>query len=201
MKQKESAPSAIGKIFYILMMIIFLIAIALFAYYIFLNLPRDPQELEVSTSPTIQETITSDVNQFYPNMKFNHNQITYFIDPNCNFLKKTNMDFESFRNYCLAKNGVTEDYPFKGEAVWMKVMGKMFAMANVTELKMDGEIVAPFHFINLKCDPEKAEQLRESFDAIQPSFLADTFKYLTSNQLQNQKKINYYPCGVTVTVL
>jgi predicted DNA-binding protein (MmcQ/YjbR family) len=77
------------------------------------------------------------------------------------------MDFETFRNYCLAKKGVTEDYPFKGEAVWMKVKGKMFAMANVLELKMEGELVEPFHFINLKCEPEKeAEQLRESHAAI-----------------------------------
>ncbi|MBX2841792.1 MAG: MmcQ/YjbR family DNA-binding protein [Flammeovirgaceae bacterium] len=80
------------------------------------------------------------------------------------------MIFEDFRNYCLAKNGVTEDYPFKGEAVWMKVSGKMFALANVEELKMGVEKVPPFHFINLKCDPEKAIELREKHPAIQPGW-------------------------------
>ena len=49
--------------------------------------------------------------------------------------------------------GVTEAYPMKGEVVWMKVSGKMFAMTNVKTLKMDGEMVSPFHFVNLKCDP------------------------------------------------
>lgn len=80
------------------------------------------------------------------------------------------MNIEQFRDYCLAKPGVTENYPFKGEAVWMKVLGKMFAMANVTELKMDGEMVAPFHFMNLKCDPERAEELRASHPAIRPGW-------------------------------
>lgn len=80
------------------------------------------------------------------------------------------MNFETFRAYCLAKKGVTEDYPFKGEAVWMKVMGKMFAMANVMELKMDGVMVEPFHFVNLKCNPEKSEALREQYGAIQPGW-------------------------------
>ena len=80
------------------------------------------------------------------------------------------MNLETFRNYCLSKKGVEENYPFKGEAVWMKVKGKMFAMANVMELKMDGEIVPPFHFINLKCEPEKALELRESHAAIQPGW-------------------------------
>ncbi|WP_020527707.1 MmcQ/YjbR family DNA-binding protein [Flexithrix dorotheae] len=80
------------------------------------------------------------------------------------------MTFESFRSYCLAKKGVTEDYPFKGESVWMKVMGKMFALANVEEFKMGQELVPPFHFINLKCEPEKAIELREKYPAIQPGW-------------------------------
>lgn len=77
------------------------------------------------------------------------------------------MTFDQFNAYCLAKKGVTVDYPFKGEAAWFKVMGKMFALANVTELKMGKEMVGPFHFINLKCDPDRAEALREQYEAVQ----------------------------------
>ncbi|MCB0608067.1 MAG: MmcQ/YjbR family DNA-binding protein [Lewinellaceae bacterium] len=83
------------------------------------------------------------------------------------------MDLETFRQYCLSKPGVEESYPFKGEAVWMKVGGKLFGMANVTEMRMDGEFVPPFHFMNLKCDPEKAAALREQFPAIQPGWHQD----------------------------
>ncbi len=78
------------------------------------------------------------------------------------------MNLEEFNNYCLSKTGVTADYPFKGEAVWMKVMGKMFAMTNVLELKFGPELVAPFHFINLKCEPEKAVNLREQYHVTSP---------------------------------
>ena len=42
----------------------------------------------------------------------------------------------------------------------------MFSLVNATEMTMDGEIVPPFHFANLKCDPEKALELRESHAAI-----------------------------------
>ena len=80
------------------------------------------------------------------------------------------MTLESFKNYCLAKPGVEDHYPFRGECAWMKVGGKMFGMVNVTELKMGDEIVPPFHFANLKCNPEKAEELRASHAAIRPGW-------------------------------
>jgi predicted DNA-binding protein (MmcQ/YjbR family) len=80
------------------------------------------------------------------------------------------LNLEDFKSYCTAKKGVEENYPFKGEAVWMKVMGKMFAMANVQAIKMDKIIVEPFHFVNVKCDPERAVGLREKFGAIIPAW-------------------------------
>ena len=80
------------------------------------------------------------------------------------------MDFDQFNEYCLSKPGVEVSYPFKGEAAWMKVMGKMFAMANVLSLKMDEKMVDPFHFINVKCDPDKAINLREKFGAVIPAW-------------------------------
>lgn len=80
------------------------------------------------------------------------------------------MNQQAFIDYCLGKPGVEANYPFKGEAVWMKVMGKMFAMANVESLQMEGEMVPPFHFINVKCDPERAVELRETHQAIRPGW-------------------------------
>jgi predicted DNA-binding protein (MmcQ/YjbR family) len=70
------------------------------------------------------------------------------------------MDIEQFRNYCLSKKGVHEDFPFGDETLVMKVMGKIFALAN-----LDGTLS-----LNLKCDPEKAVELRERFTAVRPGY-------------------------------
>lgn len=70
------------------------------------------------------------------------------------------MDIESIRNYCLLKNGVTEELPFDEDSPVYKVMGKIFVIASLT----------PPYSINLKCDPEKAMELRERYDAVTPGY-------------------------------
>lgn len=70
------------------------------------------------------------------------------------------MDIETFRNYCIEKPGVTEAFPFDENTLVFKVMGKMFALADVED----------FDGINLKCDPEKAVELREKYEGIQPGY-------------------------------
>lgn len=70
------------------------------------------------------------------------------------------MDIESYRTYCLSKKGVTEEFPFDNETLVFKVMGKMFALTSVTN----------FSSINLKCDPEEAIGLRETYEAVQPGY-------------------------------
>jgi len=80
------------------------------------------------------------------------------------------MTLDEFSAYCQSKPGVTADYPMKGDAVWLKVGGKLFAMTNVRSLKMDGDMVAPFHFINLKCDPARAVALRCEHAGIKPAW-------------------------------
>jgi predicted DNA-binding protein (MmcQ/YjbR family) len=70
------------------------------------------------------------------------------------------LNIEDFRNHCLSKKGVTEEFPFGEETLVYKVMGKMFALTDV-----DG-----FESINLKCDPEEAALLRERHDAVQPGY-------------------------------
>ena len=66
------------------------------------------------------------------------------------------MDIETFRNYCLAKKGVTEELPFGPDTLVFKVMGKIFTFAALDE--------APLR-VNLKCDPERALQLREEHES------------------------------------
>lgn len=80
------------------------------------------------------------------------------------------MTLDSFLDYCMAKPGVTQEYPFNGDCAWLKVAGKMFALVNVSEMKMGIEEVPSFYFANLKCDPEKAIELREEFEAIEPGW-------------------------------
>ena len=70
------------------------------------------------------------------------------------------MNIEEFRDYCLSKKGVTEETPFGPENLVFKVMGKMFAITNIDN----------FDFINLKCDPDRAIELREQYQAIRPGY-------------------------------
>lgn len=70
-------------------------------------------------------------------------------------------DIESFRSYCLAKKGVTEELPFGDDTLVYKVLGKMFALTGLNSEEFS---------INLKCDPELALQLREKYPAVQPGY-------------------------------
>ena len=70
------------------------------------------------------------------------------------------MNIEEFHDYCMAKKGVTESFPFNDTALVMKVLDKMFALAN-----LDGPLS-----ISLKCDPGKAVELREQYPAIRPAY-------------------------------
>jgi len=70
------------------------------------------------------------------------------------------MNIEEFRDYCLKKPGVTEEFPFGPETLVFKVVGKMFALTNIDH----------FESINLKCDPEKAVELREKYPFVRPGY-------------------------------
>ncbi|TXB68965.1 MmcQ/YjbR family DNA-binding protein [Phaeodactylibacter luteus] len=71
------------------------------------------------------------------------------------------MDIESFRAYCLEKPGVTEDLPFGPDTLVFKVMGKMFALTGLDEAEFRA---------NLKCDPDRAVELREQYPQIRPGW-------------------------------
>ncbi len=71
------------------------------------------------------------------------------------------MDIETFHAYCIAKKGVEETFPFDEVTLVFKVMGKMFALTSLKE-----EVFR----VNLKCDPEKALELREEYPSIIPGW-------------------------------
>lgn len=71
------------------------------------------------------------------------------------------MDIEQIRDYCLAKAEVTEGFPFGPGALVFKVRGKMFLL-----LSLDA---APLR-MNVKCLPEKAVLLRETFEYVLPGY-------------------------------
>ena len=71
------------------------------------------------------------------------------------------MDIESFRSYCLYKAGTTEEFPFDESTLVFKVMGKIFAITGLDDLEFK---------VSLKCDPDWAIDLRESFPQIVPGF-------------------------------
>ncbi len=70
------------------------------------------------------------------------------------------MNIEEIRLFCIEKNGVTESFPFDDTTLVFKVLNKMFALVNLKDN----------HSINLKCDPDKAIELREHHDAVLPGY-------------------------------
>lgn len=70
------------------------------------------------------------------------------------------MFLEDVRTYCLSKKAVTEHFPFDNRTLVFKVMNKMFALMDVQD----------FDGINLKCDPERAIELREHYVGITPGY-------------------------------
>lgn len=70
------------------------------------------------------------------------------------------MNIEQIRNYCISKKGVTEDFPFDEDTLVFRVLGKMFALIGLEKWEV-GEKA-----INLKCDPDYAEELRAAYSSI-----------------------------------
>ena len=70
------------------------------------------------------------------------------------------MNIELLREHCIAKKAVTEEFPFGEDTLVFKVAGKMFALTSLSDPTS----------VNLKCDPEKVEELRQQYQAVQPGF-------------------------------
>lgn len=64
----------------------------------------------------------------------------------------------------MGKPGVIEHFPFDEDTLVFKVGGKMFALTSLS----DWERGMPS--ANLKCDPERAVELREAYEGISPGY-------------------------------
>lgn len=71
------------------------------------------------------------------------------------------MTLDSFRDYCLAKPGTTEELPFGPDVLVFKVKGKMYATLSLDDIPPR---------VNLKCDPEEAVALRDRYEAVVPGY-------------------------------
>ncbi len=71
------------------------------------------------------------------------------------------MNIETLRDYCLSKNAVEEAVPFGPDTLVFKVGGKIFLLVSLDEAELR---------FNVKCDPEKAEELREVYPSVLPGY-------------------------------
>lgn len=71
------------------------------------------------------------------------------------------MNIETLREYCLSKAGAEETLPFGPDTLVYKVSGKAFLLTG-----LDGEELR----FNVKCDPDKALELREEFPCVLPGW-------------------------------
>jgi predicted DNA-binding protein (MmcQ/YjbR family) len=71
------------------------------------------------------------------------------------------MNIESLREYCLSKPGVEETFPFGVNTLVYKVSDKIFLITGIDQEQLN---------FNVKCEPDKAIELREEFPCVQPGY-------------------------------
>ncbi|WP_317041694.1 MmcQ/YjbR family DNA-binding protein [Winogradskyella sp. J14-2] len=64
----------------------------------------------------------------------------------------------------MKKKEVTEHFPFDDDVLVFKVCNKMFALASLSKWENEEG------FINLKCNPDHAEELRAEFEGVTPGY-------------------------------
>jgi predicted DNA-binding protein (MmcQ/YjbR family) len=70
------------------------------------------------------------------------------------------VNFDATRAYLLKRPAAVEDFPFGPDVYVYKVGAKMYATL------VDGDVAR----MNLKCDPDEAVFLRDTFAAVQPGY-------------------------------
>jgi predicted DNA-binding protein (MmcQ/YjbR family) len=74
------------------------------------------------------------------------------------------------RRLCLAFPDAEETFPFGPETSVFKVGGKMFALAQLKQKPLK---------LSVKCEPELGEQLRGSYEEIEPGYHLNKRHWLT----------------------
>jgi len=91
------------------------------------------------------------------------------------------MNIEQLREYCIRKKAVEETFPFDNDTLVFKLAGKAFALTSLAK---------PVS-VNLKCDPEKAIELRHEYHAVLPGWRMNKKHWNTVmfNEDMNDKEI------------
>jgi predicted DNA-binding protein (MmcQ/YjbR family) len=71
------------------------------------------------------------------------------------------MHASELRTWCLRQPGAIEDFPFGPETSVFKVAGKVFALSALERTPLE---------VSVKCEPELAVGLRDSYRAIRPGY-------------------------------
>ncbi|RDV37352.1 MmcQ/YjbR family DNA-binding protein [Bradymonadaceae bacterium TMQ3] len=71
------------------------------------------------------------------------------------------MDIWQVRDVAMALPEVSEDFPFDEHTLVMRVMDKIFLLMNVQKEPAS---------VNLKCEPERAIELRARYEAVLPGY-------------------------------
>jgi predicted DNA-binding protein (MmcQ/YjbR family) len=71
------------------------------------------------------------------------------------------VDAVELRRWCLAQSGAIEDFPFGANVSVFKVAGKMFALSMLERAPLE---------VSVKCEPDLAVELRDSYSAIRPGY-------------------------------
>lgn len=79
------------------------------------------------------------------------------------------MNIKELREFCLSLKGAEESMPFDDKTLVFSVKGKMFCATDILT----------FELVNVKCEPEKAIELREQYDEVTPGYyMRNSFKLL-----------------------
>jgi predicted DNA-binding protein (MmcQ/YjbR family) len=71
------------------------------------------------------------------------------------------VDATELRLWCVRQPGAIEDFPFGPEHSVFKVAGKMFALSALDRTPLE---------VSVKCEPDLAVALRDSYPAIRPGY-------------------------------
>jgi predicted DNA-binding protein (MmcQ/YjbR family) len=74
------------------------------------------------------------------------------------------------RDWCLGRFGAEETFPFNASTSVFKVGGKMFALSALSDEPLR---------VSVKCDPDSAEELRETHQAIIPGYHLNKRHWIT----------------------
>lgn len=90
------------------------------------------------------------------------------------------MNIQQLHSYCSNKKGVTEDFPFDNDTLVFKVLGKLFLLVSLKSWE-SGQAS-----INLKADPDYAEELRAKYESIEPGFHTNKKHWNTMKIYKNE---------------